>query len=224
VSSAASFDASGAILLADPDDISRSAARAVLSAAAFTVLEADDGPTALARAYDGPLRAVVADVGLPKISGDDVCELLRRDPATANVPMLLTLTMPTSTVLTRASRLAVDVLVKPFPHDVLLERVRDLIARSTALRDQSRRLRDHANETAEHSKRLVHRLRRFETKTPPNAPPAVLCPKCHRPLVYERSFVGGVNANRLEQWDYFTCVQDGTRFNYRHRTRKLREA
>ncbi len=48
------------------------------------------------------------------------------------------------------------------------------------------------------------------------------CPRCDRPLLYEKSHVGGVNARELEQWDYFECPQGCGTFQYRQRTRKLR--
>ena len=47
------------------------------------------------------------------------------------------------------------------------------------------------------------------------------CPTCDRPLVYERSHIGGVTERFSEQWDYYTCTGCGP-FQYRQRTRALR--
>jgi RNase P subunit RPR2 len=61
---------------------------------------------------------------------------------------------------------------------------------------------------------------RCTTTTPPRAPLRLFCPSCDNVLVYERSHIGGVNAQQAEQWDYYTCASCGA-FQYRHRTRKL---
>ena len=63
---------------------------------------------------------------------------------------------------------------------------------------------------------------RCTTTDPPTAPPALRCPKCDCALIYERSHLGGVSNRLAEQWDDYTCPACGT-FEYRHRTRKLRE-
>jgi len=62
---------------------------------------------------------------------------------------------------------------------------------------------------------------RCATTTPPASPPSLMCPSCDRPLVYEQSHIGGVSAKHPEQWDDFNCPSCG-KFEYRHRTRKLR--
>jgi hypothetical protein len=61
------------------------------------------------------------------------------------------------------------------------------------------------------------------TTRPPLPPPALPCPKCDGPLIYEQSCIGGVSARQIEQWDCFTCANACGRFQYRHRTRKLRQ-
>ena len=50
----------------------------------------------------------------------------------------------------------------------------------------------------------------------------VSCPECGTELRYERSYVGGVPAGPIEQWDYFNCSAACGRFQYRQRTRQLR--
>jgi DNA-binding response OmpR family regulator len=61
---------------------------------------------------------------------------------------------------------------------------------------------------------------RCTTTSPRFTPPVLLCPSCDRPLTYERSHIGGVNARAAEQWDDYSCTSCGT-FQYRQRTRKL---
>jgi hypothetical protein len=42
-------------------------------------------------------------------------------------------------------------------------------------------------------------------------------------LQYLRSHVGGVSALNSEQWDYYECAAGCGTFQYRQRTRKLRQ-
>jgi hypothetical protein len=62
---------------------------------------------------------------------------------------------------------------------------------------------------------------RFVTAAPNEAAPDLVCPMCMTPLVYEKTFFGGVSRRHPERWDYFNCMRCGE-FSYRHRTRKLR--
>jgi len=51
----------------------------------------------------------------------------------------------------------------------------------------------------------------------------LVCPNCDRALQYVRSHVGGVSARLSEQWDYYTCHGACGTFQYRQRTRRLRQ-
>jgi hypothetical protein len=72
------------------------------------------------------------------------------------------------------------------------------------------------------SLKMAHQ--RVITTTPSIPTPDLWCPRCDRPLDYQRSFVGGVSQRQLEQWDEFECPSKCGVFEYRHRTRKLRRA
>ena len=49
---------------------------------------AEDGRDALAKALTGRYDAIVAETRLPGIDGYQLCQLLRRDPATLHTPIL----------------------------------------------------------------------------------------------------------------------------------------
>jgi hypothetical protein len=72
------------------------------------------------------------------------------------------------------------------------------------------------------SRLLIRAHRRFDTSTPPVAPPLLCCPNCDQPLQYVSSHIGGVNARFSEQWDYYACHNGCATFEYRQRTRRLR--
>lgn len=55
----------------------------------FKVLTADDGLKALDMVYEHHPVLVVLDIQLPKMNGYQVCRRLKRDPATANIPVIM---------------------------------------------------------------------------------------------------------------------------------------
>ena len=70
---------------------------------------------------------------------------------------------------------------------------------------------------------LNHAHTRFTTTEPSIAPPALICPSCIQQLRYLQSYIGGVSALHSEQWDYYVCQTGCGTFQYRHRTRTLRQ-
>ena len=63
----------------------------------------------------------------------------------------------------------------------------------------------------------------FLITDPPIRPPTLVCPSCYLTLHYLQSYIGGVSARLPEQWDYYECETGCGTFQYRHRTRKLRQ-
>jgi signal transduction histidine kinase len=62
---------------------------ATLRGASYSVVEARDGASGLARARERP-DLIILDVRLPDISGLEVCRRLKADPLTAHIPVLQT--------------------------------------------------------------------------------------------------------------------------------------
>jgi two-component system phosphate regulon response regulator PhoB len=112
------------ILLVEDDPDIRELVAYKLTRGGFEVVEAADGFAALQAARTRPPDAVILDMGLPRLSGIEVCRELRAAPATAAVPIIM---------LTGAVRLqeleqayaagASDYLVKPFSPRELQRRV-----------------------------------------------------------------------------------------------------
>ena len=60
-----------------------------LKAAGYDVVTADDGNEALRKARQQVPDLILLDVMLPEVDGLEVCKLLRRDPATAGIPIIM---------------------------------------------------------------------------------------------------------------------------------------
>ena len=62
---------------------------ATLKVHGFAVLTAQDGIEGLDMVYQHRPALVVLDVQLPKMNGYQVCHRLKRDPATASIPVIM---------------------------------------------------------------------------------------------------------------------------------------
>lgn len=210
------------VLVADGDPDTRSLYREWLKRlAGCDVVDAVDGRDALVKALSVRPTLVITETRLPFFDGYRLCEILRRDSVTRGVPILVVTAETRPTELERARDAGADVVLsKPVAPDALLTAIQRL------LRHPAKTPRDSTGSTptVASGKTLAKAHSRFETKTPPAQPPALLCPSCDRPLTYECSHVGGVSNRHPEQWDDYACPASCGTFVYRHRTRRLRRA
>jgi two-component system, cell cycle response regulator len=77
------------LVLVDPDPETREVFAQRLRAQGFLVEEAADGVAGAEMALADPPAAVVSDLWMPGVSGVQLCRLLRAEPATAEVPVVL---------------------------------------------------------------------------------------------------------------------------------------
>jgi two-component system cell cycle response regulator len=77
------------IILVDVSDASREVMVERLSAQGYSVEPVGDPLTGADMALSDPPAAVIADLWMPSTSGVQLCRLLRAEPATANVPVIL---------------------------------------------------------------------------------------------------------------------------------------
>lgn len=111
-----------------------------LTAQGFRVLPAGDGDEGLLRAQQDRPDLVVLDLRLPKKSGLDVLEWLRRDPEDPDVPILVVSALPEPDSRLEAFRRgADDYLSKPFSPRELVARLRRLLSRAGEARSLRRR-------------------------------------------------------------------------------------
>ena len=139
-------EASALVLVVDDEDANRYAITRILRPAGYEVIEASSGRDGLALARTRKPALVVLDIGLPDITGWDVCRALKLDPATATTPIL----QVSSTYVTDDDRAyglnegADSYLVHPVEPVVLLATVKALLRlgeTQAALRRSEERLR-----------------------------------------------------------------------------------
>jgi two-component system, chemotaxis family, chemotaxis protein CheY len=223
------------ILVADADDDIRACYRESFERAGCDVVDVSDGRDALVQAFMHPPMLVVTEIGLKFVDGYALCEILRHDRTTGDIPILVVTDECRPAQMDRARRAGADVvLVKPTSIEHVLKEMRRLVAGSSSRRKRalaptrniaSRCDVSRSSLPAGEQPRRTGRAKsspRFMTTTPPASPPALVCPSCDSPLIYERSHVGGVSERQREQWDEFACRASCGVFQYRHRTRTVR--
>ena len=207
------------ILVADPDSDTRMLYREVLQRRGSDVVDAVDGRDAMVRALSVRPSLVITELHLPILDGFALCSVLRRDSLTRTVPIVVVTAESRPSEVDRARAAGADVvLIKPVTPEALLSEIDRLLEQPPATEPRERKVtRPGARRTS-----LKKAYQRVTTTTPAIPPPDLWCPRCDRPLQYQRSFVGGVSQRQPEQWDQFDCPAQCGTFEYRQRTRSVR--
>jgi DNA-binding response OmpR family regulator len=101
-----------------------------LREAGFDPVQASDGKAALAKARSERPALIVLDLMLPEIDGLDVCRLLRRDPSTASIPIIMLTAKAAETDRIVGLEIgADDYVTKPFSPRELRARVKAALRR-----------------------------------------------------------------------------------------------
>jgi DNA-binding response OmpR family regulator len=212
----------GAALIVDGDPDTRQMYAAHLRVAHFDVDEAEEGRQALAKALGHHFDVIVMDTRLPGINGYQLAQVLRRDPSTRTVPIVVVTSEGASSAVDRAWKAGANaVIVKPAMPDMVLAEIQQLLEAPTAPAPRTGDARQ--PPVVARSGRVQSRAhQRGDTLEPPIQPPELVCPECDTLLAYRRSHVGGVSAKHSEQWDDYECPKGCGTFQYRQRTRKTR--
>jgi DNA-binding response OmpR family regulator len=208
------------VLVVDSDADNRGLYRDAFTLSGWNVTQAADGREALVQALLAKPWVIVTELRLPIIDGVALCEILRRDKATAAVPILVVTSETHSGQLARAQRAGADgILIKPSTPDIVIAEMRRLTRAATAANAAApppALPTPGARRTV-----LVKAHHRHATTTPDEPAITLACPICGEGLRYQETFIGGVSSRHPERWDYYQCAQCG-QFQYRYRTRKLR--
>jgi two-component system phosphate regulon response regulator PhoB len=101
-----------------------------LKQSGFNVVTAEDGAEALAKARAASPDLIVLDLMLPEISGLEVCKMLRRDPDTAAIPIIMLTARAAEIDRVLGLELgADDYVTKPFSPRELILRIKKILHR-----------------------------------------------------------------------------------------------
>ena len=103
-----------------------------LRAAGYSVIAAEDGAEAIAKAREALPDLILLDVMLPEIDGMAGCKILKNDPATANIPIIMLTAKAAEIDRVLGLELgADDYVTKPFSPRELILRIKNLLNRQT---------------------------------------------------------------------------------------------
>jgi two-component system phosphate regulon response regulator PhoB len=121
------------ILVADDEPDVLQLVSGNLKNAGYNVLKAEDGLTALNQARDTLPSLIVLDLMLPEMSGLEVCKVLKKEPATSQIPIIM-LTAKAEEVdrIVGLELGADDYITKPFSPRELVLRVKSVMRRAAS--------------------------------------------------------------------------------------------
>ena len=138
----------GRVLIVDDEQLNRMLLADSLQAHRYEVVEAEDGNEALKTILADPPDVVLLDLMMPGINGFEVCRRLKKDPATAIIPVLMvTALSERKERMTGIAAGANDFLNKPLDIQDVILRVGNAV--------QSKRLFDQLQAERRNSERLL---------------------------------------------------------------------
>src|SRR5213075_1430969 len=112
-----------------------------LNAADYDVATASDGEQALKKVRAAPPDLIILDLMLPELDGLEVCKLLRRDPSTATIPIIMLTAKAAEMDRVLGLELgADDYLTKPFSPRELVLRVKRLLRSGSTAAEKADRI------------------------------------------------------------------------------------
>lgn len=112
-----------------------------LKSAGFDVLTAADGEAAIRLARTHVPDLLLLDLMLPEVDGLEVCKILRRDPATSGLPVVMVTAKAAEVDRVLGLELgADDYVTKPFSPRELVLRIKNLLRRRNAAEEKTERV------------------------------------------------------------------------------------
>ena len=116
------------VLIVDDDPIVQTLMRAALEDDGFAVIEAEDGVGACRQCADSVPSLLIVDAMMPNMDGFELCRVLRQQPETQHVPILMATGLEDRESITRAYEAgATDFIAKPINWPILIQRVRYML-------------------------------------------------------------------------------------------------
>ena len=116
------------VLLADDDPGLRRLVGATLGSEHFNLLAAADGEETLSVARQRQPALILLDINMPRRNGLEVCRLLKADPSTSHIKIVMLTASGSDVDRTRAFEASADdYFIKPFSPIALLDKVYALL-------------------------------------------------------------------------------------------------
>jgi CheY-like chemotaxis protein len=125
------------LLVIDDDHDIREVAKASLElVGGFAVITAESGPSGVAVALEAKPDAIILDLMMPEMDGQETLAQLKRDPGTACIPVImLTAKVTRKQDMVRGGS-AAGVLLKPFDPMLLSRQVCEILGWSASTKDE----------------------------------------------------------------------------------------
>jgi PAS domain S-box-containing protein len=118
------FNNKGVILIVDDTPTNLAVLFDFLSNAGFTVLIAEDGESAIARAEYSPPDLILLDIIMPGMDGFETCRRLKVSELTKEIPIIFMTSLSDTVDKVKGLNLgAVDYITKPLQHEEVLARL-----------------------------------------------------------------------------------------------------
>lgn len=132
------------LLVVDDSRTQAEEARFILESADYEVDVATSGEQAVERLRSGGFDLVVSDIVMPGLTGYDLCRLVKAEPATSHIPVVLFTSLSDPLEVIRALECGADgFITKGSPPDHLVHRVR------TALENRKLRAASHVGSSVD---------------------------------------------------------------------------
>ncbi|MEM6725221.1 MAG: ATP-binding protein, partial [Bacteroidota bacterium] len=103
---------------------------------AYQILHAPDGRKGVEMAFEVVPDIIISDIMMPEMNGYEVCEILKNDPRSCHIPIILLTAKSSQEDRIEGLKFGADAyLVKPFHKDELLIRLEKLTALRTSLQE-----------------------------------------------------------------------------------------
>jgi len=143
------------ILVVDDIAINLELQKAYLTAAGYEVIEAKSGQEALQKVRDEKPDLILLDVMMPKMSGYEVCKILKNDPETQFIPIVMVTALTSVEDKIRGIEAGADDFIsRPFNKTELMARVKSLL-RIKFLQDQLHQRMQELSEARERLQQLA---------------------------------------------------------------------
>ncbi len=101
----------------------------------YSIIEAADGKEGWRKALGEHPDLIVSDISMPAMNGMELCKKISTDERTAQIPVILLTAMTGEGAELNGLRTgAVDYIIKPFNFELLLSRIRNILAHTATVR------------------------------------------------------------------------------------------